>query len=275
MMKIIGDVNKTSKAQLDRSNKFAKYVDSDENIEFIHAEITNDGVVYKILYDNNEFELEDYIINNTVVSYGDNIEYKIDLLKIYLNVKINCGYKYSSIISKSLFKNCKSDRSYKNFCINTLSSDLIEVKRINGILNLRLRSYDEFLYIHKCMPRHSYSYSDDKTINITKESFIVYKFLNDYNDVLYIGKTVNINQRMFTHFGNSGHLGKDKYDQVTKIEYIICENNADMSIKEIYFINRYKPPFNTSSLFDGEVKNEVYDSIEWKNKFDMSSLGGN
>lgn len=100
-----------------------------------------------------------------------------------------------------------------------------------------------------------------------KLMYCVYRFLNYENEILYIGKTKDINIRMNTHFGDKGHLGKDKYEQVSRIEYMICDNESDMVVKEIYFINKYKPPFNTQSLCNGEISNLEYDNLTWDYNF--------
>lgn len=74
---------------------------------------------------------------------------------------------------------------------------------------------------------------------------------------------------MKVHFGNNGHLSEDEYTKVKKVEFICCDNQAEMSIKEIYFINKYKPPFNTSMLWDGNVFIEEYDEIKWENTYEI------
>ncbi|XTR39303.1 nucleotide excision repair endonuclease (plasmid) [Paraclostridium tenue] len=79
----------------------------------------------------------------------------------------------------------------------------------------------------------------------------VYKFVGERNDILYIGKTVNMERRMSQHFGSKSHLKKmgkgDIYGKIQRIEYLKCKTEYDALLKELYYINYYKPPYNSSS----------------------------
>lgn len=80
----------------------------------------------------------------------------------------------------------------------------------------------------------------------------VYRFLDERNRVLYVGKTTNMKIRMNDHFHNkNNHLRKmgkdDLYDKVCKIEYITCKDEFTALQKELYYINLYKPKYNTAS----------------------------
>ncbi|HFL3726344.1 MULTISPECIES: nucleotide excision repair endonuclease [Peptostreptococcaceae] len=79
----------------------------------------------------------------------------------------------------------------------------------------------------------------------------VYKFIDEKNNVLYIGKTVNMDKRMSQHFSPQSHLKKmgkgDIYGKIQRIEYLKCATEYDALVKELYYINYYKPPYNTSS----------------------------
>jgi hypothetical protein len=85
---------------------------------------------------------------------------------------------------------------------------------------------------------------------------IVYMFLNSNKEILYIGKTTSINQRMSQHFGT-----KDDWKQQIKyIKLFYFQNPIDMSIYEIYWINKYNPPYNKADNFIG------YDSLIYLNE---------
>lgn len=74
------------------------------------------------------------------------------------------------------------------------------------------------------------------------QMFYVYKFLNKYNEIIYIGRTqLGLSTRMSSH----SHLPNECYKQIEIIEYGIIESKAKMKIMEIYLINKYKPIFNT------------------------------
>lgn len=75
-------------------------------------------------------------------------------------------------------------------------------------------------------------------------SYYVYRFVNKDNQVLYVGRTQNLHQRMTKHFSGKGHLPELCYEQVSRIDYLTFKNKNDMKIKEIYYISIYQPPFN-------------------------------
>ena len=95
-----------------------------------------------------------------------------------------------------------------------------------------------------------------------------YRFMSDKNQVLYVGKTVNMDARMKNHFSKKSHLyGSGLYEQVQRIEYITCKSEYDALQKELAYINFYKPKYNSASkikqLIDppGNDKWKVYKVI--------------
>ena len=76
----------------------------------------------------------------------------------------------------------------------------------------------------------------------------VYRFMSDKNQVLYIGKTVNMDQRMKHHFSKKSHLAHtDLYTKVQRIEYMTCKSEYEALQKELAYINFYKPRYNSAS----------------------------
>ena len=76
----------------------------------------------------------------------------------------------------------------------------------------------------------------------------VYKFISDKNQVLYVGKTVNMDARMKNHFSKKSHLhGSGLYEQIQRIEYMTCKNEFEALQKELLYINFYKPRYNSAS----------------------------
>lgn len=97
------------------------------------------------------------------------------------------------------------------------------------------------------------------------ENYFVYRFLNSDEDVVYVGKTRNsLEKRMSVHFGNSGHLSKEQLDTVATIEYLDFDSRVEMDIAELYYINKWKPPFNTQSKYDEEFSMEPRVDDQWK-----------
>ena len=79
----------------------------------------------------------------------------------------------------------------------------------------------------------------------------VYRFVGAKNEILYVGKTVDMDKRMKQHFSSKSHLLKSGkgalYKETCKIEYIKCKDEYTALQKELYYINLYKPKYNTAS----------------------------
>ena len=70
----------------------------------------------------------------------------------------------------------------------------------------------------------------------------VYRFLDSKGNIIYVGKTVNIDNRMQNHF-TKGHLPKECYNSVAKIEYQKYKTESDSLIMETYYITKYSPRY--------------------------------
>ena len=71
----------------------------------------------------------------------------------------------------------------------------------------------------------------------------VYRFLDSKGNIIYIGKTVNMGNRMQSHF-TKGHLPKECYNTVCRIEYQKHKTESDALIMETYYITKYSPKYN-------------------------------
>lgn len=69
----------------------------------------------------------------------------------------------------------------------------------------------------------------------------VYRFLNNNNEIIYIGKAVDLKNRMNNHT----HLPVKCYEEKCKIEYTEFETEDDMDFAERYYILRENPKYNT------------------------------
>ena len=90
----------------------------------------------------------------------------------------------------------------------------------------------------------------------------VYRFINIKGEVIYYGKTIDINNRMHTHFTN-GHLDKKCYKSVAKIEYQKYKTESDALIMETYYITKYSPKYNTLSK-SRDIPTIQFEEKEWK-----------
>lgn len=71
----------------------------------------------------------------------------------------------------------------------------------------------------------------------------VYRFKNKNGDIIYYGKTINIDRRISEHM-TKGHLPKECYRSVAKIEYQKYKTESDALIMETYYITKYNTKYN-------------------------------
>lgn len=93
----------------------------------------------------------------------------------------------------------------------------------------------------------------------TKErKYYVYRFLNKDNIITYVGRTVDLYKRFLQH----DHLT----DDVSKIEYIECDSEAEMAWKEIYYINLFYNDFSTniSDVYLGGQLKDIGLEDKWR-----------
>lgn len=92
--------------------------------------------------------------------------------------------------------------------------------------------------------------------------YYVYRFLDEKKNIIYVGKSKqNLEQRFRNHL----HLPEDCYNLTHIIEYIECTTESDMTIKEIYYINKYRHDgtfFNLLDTMDAPVSIAFND--EWQ-----------
>ena len=81
--------------------------------------------------------------------------------------------------------------------------------------------------------------------------YYVYKFIGKNNETLYVGQTIDMDRRMMEH---KGRIWDDEKDH---IEYAKCNNQTDMCIYEMYYINKLKAIYNESLVYDEEPTFEL------------------
>jgi hypothetical protein len=88
-------------------------------------------------------------------------------------------------------------------------------------------------------------------------NYYVYRFIDQNNNIVYVGRTTNLAKRFMNH----AHLT----DNVKKIEYIECPTGGDMAWKEIYYINLFANEHtrNDSELYSDGVT-DLYLDDKWK-----------
>ena len=90
----------------------------------------------------------------------------------------------------------------------------------------------------------------------------VYRFIDIRGNVIYYGKTLDMQNRMKNHF-TKVHLPKECYQSVAKIEYQKYKTESDALIMETYFITKYSPKYNKLGK-SRDVPTITLDEKEWK-----------
>lgn len=93
--------------------------------------------------------------------------------------------------------------------------------------------------------------------------FCVYRFKDKEGKVIYIGRTVNLHDRLQNqHFTLRGHLSQECYDEVDKVEYANLSSKSEMKIYELYLINKYTPKYNVQDS-NRDKFSFLLPDIEW------------
>lgn len=73
----------------------------------------------------------------------------------------------------------------------------------------------------------------------------VYYFYNENNDLIYIGKSINIHSRVLSHFRNfNSKKAIEMMGQITDIDYELTGNELIALLKESFEIKQLKPYYN-------------------------------
>ena len=106
-----------------------------------------------------------------------------------------------------------------------------------------------------------------------------YMFINELEQVIYIGSAKDIDRRLKSHFnGKQGHLGNEVYSKVARVYICKCKDYPTALALEQYAINKYKPKYNKrdkSNNIDSKVvaNNEYYEKlINWQLYYKLKSL---
>lgn len=99
--------------------------------------------------------------------------------------------------------------------------------------------------------------------------FYLYRFINFSGEIIYIGRTNDINRRIINeHFTNNTHLPADCYLETEKIEYTKIENESEEVAYEAILINKIRPKYNSQFIDNGSFVVELPDfkwfPFEWQ-----------
>lgn len=106
-----------------------------------------------------------------------------------------------------------------------------------------------------------------------------YRFLDTLENTIYVGSAKNIDRRLRSHFnGKQGHLGREVYNQVARVEVCKCADYPTALALEQFLINKYKPRYNSKdkahNINSKVVANpDVYENMEaWEVYYKLRSL---
>lgn len=92
----------------------------------------------------------------------------------------------------------------------------------------------------------------------------VYRFLDADGKILYVGSTeMLLKHRLSSH--NCGHLCDCCKNSTVKVEYIVFPTIMDIRVAELYYINKYQPPYNTQNKYEDGITYTIdyLDNMEW------------
>jgi len=111
---------------------------------------------------------------------------------------------------------------------------------------------------------------EGEVINFMKKKFYVYKWVDSNENILYVGKTIDISNRTTQHIQDKKWIDND-----TEIYYAELPNKTDMDIYEIYYINKYNPKYNirymNESIFSLTLPELNFKLYKRKNKYNLDN----
>lgn len=97
--------------------------------------------------------------------------------------------------------------------------------------------------------------------------YYVYRFLDNNNRILYVGRTEFLKKRLLQHFNNKDVQAIRRNQKTKTIQYVSFDKKTYSAIYEIYLINLWKPKYNLLDLYDEQIEIEILDieNLFWEN----------
>lgn len=88
----------------------------------------------------------------------------------------------------------------------------------------------------------------------------VYRFLDKYENIIYVGSCGSIDNRMKQHF-TKGHLPQECYDMVEYIDYAETQSRTEAYMFESYEISTIRPRYNSvGKIFNNSNRSDMSDA---------------
>lgn len=99
----------------------------------------------------------------------------------------------------------------------------------------------------------------------------VYKMLDGYGNVLYIGKSIALKKRIASYLGKTikrNHKIKQMLLRLEDVEVYYTDTELDALLLECKWIKQYRPPYNTALMYPHKygylvVEQEPYYTLKW------------
>lgn len=214
-----------------------------------------DSDIYKLLQEGENIK---YICNKLNIS-RTRVEHVRDCIKVYINLKDGCEYlstknihiykqifylliQYTELNEKDLLDEFSFDKS--TMCRWRLDVDKLVEPHIYADKDNILKKYKDIV------PKR---YS--KTTIPKSGIYLLYKS----DSLQYVGKTINLQQRMLQHSRDSHVEGLEgKYS----VKFVSIPNNIDLDIAERILITYLKPPLNKMMYTEESVGGLFSDTLE-------------
>lgn len=141
---------------------------------------------------------------------------------------------------------CGKEKSYGDFYTRKEKLDKYGIDDARSYINIC-----KDCHLKKCKKRRT------KKISYTQGLYFVYFIYNHNDELIYIGKTNDVCERIKQHQNEKRFNESD----VKYVDIELLSSLCDASVREIYYINKYKPILNNRDVFEGEITCTVINEL--------------
>lgn len=177
----------------------------------------------------------------------------------------NLGYKFrrdtlcTVRLSRKLMPG-KLSYSLGNLC-SSLGIEIENRHRAEGDVDGTVQLFNKLLELKAMHPQYKNKGVDElmtRRIDKIKEYILkklpedcgVYLFKNKNDEIIYIGKSVNMYNRAISHFNSQIQKSKKMLNDLYNVDYILCGSELVSLLLESELIKKHKPKFNRARKAD-------------------------
>lgn len=239
-------------------DKFVSLINPERTIPYYITAltgITNEMVANAPTFYQIAKEIVEITEGKTIVAHSASFDYNF----IRQEFK-NLGYTYKRDVlctiklSRKLIPGMRS-YSLGNIC-NELNIQIIDRHRAAGDALATIKLFEMLLFLDQACEKKEPVIQNPKLTNLNPnldpgiidklpEEPGVYYLYEKNQDILYIGKSKNISQRVLTHMANNGSKRAiEMKDRITDINYELTGSELIAFLMESYEIKKHKPVYN-------------------------------